>query len=289
MEELRGRNALLTGAAGGLGGYIARALAEQGTNLVLSDLPEAPLDELVSELRARGVAVETVAADLASSEEARELFGRAEEALGPVDILVNNAGLEFAGHFDSLTPEQIDTLVRVNLVALMLTTHAALPQMRGRGRGHVVNIASMAGKIFAPYLAPYTASKHGVVGFTHALRTECGSEPIGFSVICPVFISRVGMYGRLEDQVPDPPPGFRPRPPEDVGAAVVRAIRENRAEIHVANPALRSLVALGALAPRVAARMTRTRQMQEFGEDFSEIKERSPGTPAEERVASKER
>ena len=287
MRQLRGRTALVTGAAGGLGGYISRALAAEGVSLALSDLPEAPHDGLIEELRGNGVTVESVPADLTVREEAEGLVARAEEAVGPVDILVNNAGLEFAGEFTNLTADQIEGLVQVNLLAVMLTTRAALPGMQDRGRGHVVNIASLAGKTFAPFLAIYSGSKHGVVGFTHSLLTEYGAEPVGFSAICPVFISRVGMFGRLEDEVPDPPPGFRALPPERVGDAVVRAVRQNRAEIVVANPALRPLIGLSALAPRLAARLSRNRRTREFGEQFSRVKERAPSTPAEERAAAK--
>ena len=103
MEELRGRNALITGAGGGLGGYIARALAGEGVDLALTDLPEAPVDGLAAELRSRGVRVEHAPADLADAEERRRLVAWAEDALGPVDLLVNNAGLEFGGSFLATT------------------------------------------------------------------------------------------------------------------------------------------------------------------------------------------
>ena len=283
MRELRGRNALVTGAAGGLGGFIARALAAEGVSLVLSDLPEAPHDDLIEELRGRGVTVEWVPADLSDRAEVEGLVGRAEEALGPLDILVNNAGLEFGGEFEKVAPAQIDALLRVNLLAPMITTPAAIPRMRERGGGHIVNIASLAGKSFAPYLATYSGSKHGVVGFTHSLRAELGSEPVGFSAICPAFISRVGMFGRLEGR-PEPPPGLRALPPEHVGEAVVRAIRGNRAEIVVASPAIRPLIALSALAPRIAARLGRNRRAREFAEDFKRAREATPKTPAEVRA-----
>ena len=153
MQQLRGRNALITGAAGGLGEYIARSLAAEGVNLVLSDLAEAGLEQRGSELGSSGVAVETVSADLAQREDTEALFSRAEEALGPIDILVNNAGLEFAGPFLDRSPAEIAGTTEVNLVALMLITHSALPRMLERGRGHVVNVASMAGKAAFPYLA----------------------------------------------------------------------------------------------------------------------------------------
>src|SRR3954453_4224977 len=127
MRELRGRNALLTGAAGGLGGYIARALAAEGVNLALSDLPGADLEPLAEELRARGARVEIVAADLADAEERGYLFARAEEALGQIDILVNNAGVEFASPFTEAAAEQIDRITAVNLAAVMELKRQALP------------------------------------------------------------------------------------------------------------------------------------------------------------------
>ncbi|HYU60853.1 MAG TPA: SDR family NAD(P)-dependent oxidoreductase [Solirubrobacterales bacterium] len=274
MEPLRGMNALVTGAAGGLGHYIARALAAEGVNLVLSDIPGAPLDDLVEELRARGVRVEAETADLADRPEAEALIGRAEAALGPIDVLVNNAGLEFGGPFLDNSVDELERIVDVNLLAVMLLTREALPGMFERRRGHVVNVASAAGKLASPQLASYAATKHAVVGFTHSLRAEHRGSPIGFSAICPIFVSRVGMYGRLEDQVPDPPPMFKPVPPEDVGAAVVRAIREDRAEIIVGGRILRPLALLYHAAPKLFARISDNRRQREFADAFARARER---------------
>ena len=121
--------------------------------------------------------METVSADLANPDERPRLIADAEKALGPIDILVNNAGLEFAGAFTETTSEQIDLITRVNLEAVMDLTHRALPGMLERGRGHVVNLASLAGKLPSPYLATYGATKHGVVGFTHTLRSSTALRP----------------------------------------------------------------------------------------------------------------
>jgi short-subunit dehydrogenase len=284
VEQLRGRNALITGAAGGLGGYIARALAAVGVNLVLSDLQEAPLDELIAELQGVGVEVESVPADLMERDEAEGLVARAEDALGPLDILVNNAGLEFSGPFLERTGDEIEGLTRVNLLALMLLTRSAMPGMLERGRGHVVNIASLAGKISFPYLATYGASKHGVVGFTACLRAEYGEGPVGFSAICPGFVSRVGMFGRIQERVGEPPPVIRTVPPEAVGEAVVTAIRSNRPEV-IVQPGVRPLILLSTLAPRTAARIGRSRRFREFADRFAEGKRSAPQTLAEERAA----
>jgi short-subunit dehydrogenase len=283
VEQLRGRNALLTGAAGGIGGYIARALAAEGTNLVLSDLPEAPLDDLVAELRGSGVEVEVVPANLADRDEVDALIAGAEEALGPIDILVNNAGLEFAGPYLDRSRDEVTALIEVNLIAPMLLTRAALPGMLERGRGHVVNIASIAGKIPSRSLASYSASKHGVIGFTHTLRADYGDTPVGFSSICPGFVARVGMYGRIARQS-NPPPPLRPVQPEQVATAVVRAIREDRAQTIVNGRGIWPLVVLAATAPGLLAKLSRNRRAEEFSEEFSKAKEAAPETAAEQRV-----
>jgi short-subunit dehydrogenase len=271
--ELRGRNALVTGAAGGLGGYIARALAGQGVNLALSDLPSAPVDELLSELRGHRVRAEAVAADLTDRKQLEALVGKAEEAIGPLDILVNNAGLEFGGSFIGTTPEELEAILDVNLLATMVLTREALPGMQERGRGHVVNMASLAGKVPIFYLASYCATKHGVVGFTHSLRQEFGGEQIGFSAICPGFISRVGMYGRVEDQVGEPP-GLGTLPPERVGDAVVRAIAKNLPEVIVAKSPARALVFLSAVFPRAMTRLSRSRSGMDFARRLAEVRGR---------------
>ena len=156
-------------------------------------------------------------ADLTERSDYETLVERAEEALGPLDILVNNAGLEFGGAFISNSLDEIDAIAEVNLKALMVLTRQALPGMLARRRGHVVNIASLAGKTTPPSLATYVATKHGVVGFTHSLRAEHGSGPVSFSAICPAFVGREGMYGRLEADLPEPPWYLRPFPPERVG------------------------------------------------------------------------
>ena len=129
-------------------------------------------------------------------------------------------------------------------------TRIVLPGMLERRRGHIVNMASLAGKVPPAYLASYAATKHGVVGFTHALRAENGDgRPVGFSAICPGFVSRVGMFGRLEHRV-SAPRSLGTVPPESVGDAVVRAIRKNLAEVIVNNGPVRPLILLNALAPR---------------------------------------
>jgi short-subunit dehydrogenase len=274
VEQLHGRTALVTGAGGGLGGYIARALAAEGVDLALTDLADVPVDELAEELRGKGVRVELLAADLADGDQRRRLVDSVQEKLGPLDVLVNNAGVEFGGGFLHSTPEELEAIVAANLVATMDLTRLSLGGMLERRRGHVVNLASLAGKLPAPYLASYSATKHGVVGFTHSLRAEHGSEPVGFSAICPSFISRVGMYGRLESELGTEPNPFGTFPPESVGEAVVRAVRGNLAEVVLGPRFVRPLIGLYAIAPRLATKLARNRRGLEFAERFARARGR---------------
>jgi len=269
--ELRGTNVLVTGAAGGLGRYIARALAAQGANLALSDLPGEPLDARVEEVRGFGARVEAAPADLGKQGQRRELIGQAEEAIGPLDVLVNNAGLEFVGPYPQEPLARIDLITKVNLLAPMELTRIVLPGMLERRRGHIVNLASVAGKVPGAYFHTYNATKHGLVGFSHAVRHELTDDPVSVTVICPAFIAREGMYGRIEDTVaPANPLGASP--PEKVGAAVVRAVRDDPAEIVIAERPLRPLIALAAVAPKaafkIADRMGVRKASREFGEAY---------------------
>ncbi len=273
MDRLRDRNALITGAGGGLGEYIARALAAEGVNLALTDLAGAPVDGLATELGATGIRVEHTPVDLTAAADRARLAEWASEALGPIDVLVNNAGIEFGGPFTGTTEAELEAIVAVNLLAVMDLTRLMLPGMQERRRGHVVNIASLAGKAPAPYLASYSATKHGVVGFTHALRAEHGSEPVGFTAICPAFISRVGMYGRIEDRIEGPNP-IGTLPPERVGEAVVRALDRNPPEVIVGGTAVRGLVRLYGLFPGAAVRLARNRRSMEFADRFAKARGR---------------
>jgi short-subunit dehydrogenase len=275
MVELRGARALVTGAAGGLGQYIARALAREGTNVAVSDLPGSDVGAVAEQLRGLGVEAQAVPADLSDRAERERLAGEAEQAIGPLDLLVNNAGLEFGGAFTKTTREELEAIATVNLIAVMDLIWLVLPGMLERRRGHVVNLASLAGKLPAVFLASYAATKHGVVGFTHALRAEYADEPVSFSAICPVFVGEVGMYARVEAEMErKPPPGLRPVEPQRVADAVLKALREDRAEVIVNRGPIRPLVGLYALAPKAAVRLFGGRRMRAYAEDYARARGR---------------
>jgi NAD(P)-dependent dehydrogenase (short-subunit alcohol dehydrogenase family) len=269
MKALRGRTALLTGAGGGLGRYIARALAAEGVDVALCDLPSVSVGDLRSELRQRGVSAESIPADLTDTAGLEALVRHAEDAIGPLDILVNNAGVEFGGAYTRQTRAELETIASVNLLAMMELIRIVIPPMLERGGGHVVNLASLAGKVPFPFAASYSATKYGVVGLTHSLRVEYADAPISFSAICPTFIGRVGMYGRLESELPDPPRAIGKLPPERVGEAVVKAIRDDRAEIMVTPASGRPLAGVAAAFPGLATKLSARGSLRDFAARYA--------------------
>lgn len=179
---------VITGASSGIGTALARRLAAQGHRLVIAARRTDRLATLEQELRAGGAAVLTVGCDVTKRAEAEELIHRTVRTFGQIDVLVNNAG---RGHFSSIedtTDEMIESMFAVNAYALWYTTRPALAYMRARGSGHIINIASMAGKIAFPYNSAYVAAKHACVGFTHALRLELAETGIHASVVCPAGV-----------------------------------------------------------------------------------------------------
>ena len=255
MKDLRGTTAVLTGASRGIGVHIARALAKEGVNLSLAARSQPELDAVRDELTALGVRVISIRCDVTSADDRAELLARTEAELGPIDILVNNAGIETASHFEDADEADIVRTLDVNLIAAMLLTRSVLPGMLERGRGHIVNMASGAGKIGVPYAVAYATSKHGLVGFTNSLRSEYHRRPVGFSVVCPGFVSRTGMYARWEDHGVKAPKIAGRSTPEKVADIVVKCIHKNRAEALVNTPPVRPLVVLASIAPQSAPRI----------------------------------
>ena len=255
MKTLHGRTALVTGASGGLGGHIARRLAREGVNVAVSGRREEALADLSAELSALGVKAIAVPADLADLSATDRLTDSVEAQLGPVDVLVNNAGVESVGAFTSYTREELTTMVDVNLAAPLLLTHRLTPGMLERGRGHVVFISSMAGKIGPAFSEPYAASKAGLVGLTQSLRAEYLDAPVGFSVICPGFVAGDGMYARMVANGHHSNRMMGETTTEKIAEAVVCAIREDRAEILESGTPIRLMLALGQLAPGLVERV----------------------------------
>jgi short-subunit dehydrogenase len=245
--ELAGRKALLTGATGGLGIAIARALAQRGAVLTLSARKREALEALAAELPGDGHSV--LPADLAEPGEAERLAAEA----GEVDILLANAGLPGAGRMEDFEPEQVQRALRVNLESPMLLAQALYPAMLERGSGHLVFVASLAGKSPAPRSSIYNATKFGLRGFALALRTDLAPQGIGVSLVSPGFIREAGMFAESGAKSP---PGLGTASPEEVARATVRAIESDKVEIAVAPARQRFLAHFGLASPGIAVKVS---------------------------------
>lgn len=252
MRDLAGRTAVVTGASRGLGPHIARALAEKGARVVLAARSGEALAARARELEAAGARALAVPTDVTDPASLRSLVERADSELGGTDILVNNAGLNHMEAYHRRSRESIEAEVRVNLVAPMLLTRLVLPGMLRRGAGHVVNVASLAGKLGPPYDAAYGASKAGLIGFTESIREELRGTGVSASVICPGYVEGAGMYGETLAAVAEAPRLVGRSTPGDVGRAVVRAVRRDRPEVIVNDLPMRPFLALNELLPSAA-------------------------------------
>lgn len=256
--RISGSTALLTGATGGLGQAIARALADQGASLILTGRREAVLAPLAQELEAR-----TIAVDLSRREELDRLI---EEA-GAVDILIANAGLPGSGRLESFTLDQIDRVLDVNLRAPIALAHALAPAMVERREGQLVFMSSVVGKLATVGASIYAATKFGLRGFAMGMRAELNGTGVGVSAVFPGFIRDAGMYADTNVKLP---PGVRTRTPQQVARAVVDAIERNRGEIDVAPLSLRAGLLFGGMLPDAAARVTRMMGGEEVADHMAE-------------------
>ncbi len=245
MTTIDGTTVLLTGATGGNGQAIARALAARGATLVLTGRRTDVLEPLAAELGGR-----TVAADLADRDDVERL---AREA-GAVDILVSNAALPASGRLDDYSVSEVDRALDVNLRAAIVLAKLLSEPMVERGHGHLLFISSLAGKTSQPGMALYSATKFGLRGFARGMREDLRDHGVGVSTVFPGFIRDAGMFAEAGVRLP---PGTGTRTPEDVAAGVVKAIEGNRAELEVAPLGLRIGTALAALLPEPSALVAR--------------------------------
>lgn len=186
MENLKGKNIVITGASGGIGAEVAKLCADQGANLVLLARTMDKLQKLKHDLEGNSHAkVDIFQLDVSDTDKVKEIFTQVLETIQHVDILVNNAGFGIFRTAHEATIEEIKGMFSVNVVGLMACTSMVLPGMRKRRSGHIINIASQAGKIATPKSSVYSATKHAVLGYTNALRMELADDNVHVTAVNP--------------------------------------------------------------------------------------------------------
>ena len=221
MFDLTGMTALVTGASGGIGGAIARALHAHGATVTLSGTRAAALETLAGDL---GERVHVAAANLSDRADVDALVGKAEAAMGQIDILVNNAGITRDGLFMRMKDEDWDTVLEVNLTAGFRLARGALRGMVKRRFGRIVGITSIVGVTGNPGQVNYCASKAGMIGMTKSLAQEVASRNITVNAVAPGFIA-TAMTDELNDEqkarINSQIPAGRMGSPEEIAAAVL--------------------------------------------------------------------
>jgi NAD(P)-dependent dehydrogenase (short-subunit alcohol dehydrogenase family) len=220
---LEGATVVVTGGARGIGRATAAAFAEQGSRVVIGDLDAERAERTADEIGAGTRAFEL---DV-TSRDSFETMLDAVESLGPLRVLVNNAGLMGVEHFAEEADEDTARQVGVNLVGVLNGSKLAIPRMVAAGGGRIVNIASVAGKAGFAGAATYCATKHAVVGFSEALRSELRDTPVEVTVVMPGLVDT-----ELTSGLPQPR-GMRKQTPEAVAAAIVKAARRGRFDVYV--------------------------------------------------------
>jgi short-subunit dehydrogenase len=243
--DVSGKTVLVTGATGGLGQAIARTFAGRGARLMLTGRRTDVLEPLASELSAQVLAI-----DLADADDVQRLI----DASGDVDVLIANAALPASGRIESFSVEEIDRALDVNLRAPIVLSRALAPQMAQRGGGHIALMSSLSGKASQAGSSLYSATKFGLRGFGLGLREDWRDRGVGVSVVFPGFIRDAGMFHESGAKLPK---GVGTSTPDEVAAAVVKAIKSNRGELDVAPVGMRAGTAFAQLAPEISAKVAK--------------------------------
>ena len=243
------KRVLVTGAAKGIGAAIATACRDAGYQVVATDVDEPGL----ASLRESRPGTPTFVLDVRDLSAWERVLSEAEAQGGPIDVLINNAGVCRPGPCNQVSAEDDRLTVEVNLGGVMNGVRAILPRFLERGRGHVINVASMAAFSPAPDLAAYCATKHAVRAYTHSCALDHRHSPVQFTVACPSAVETPMLQGMRDRRAAAVVFSERAMKPERFAAAVVDAIRRPRREVLVTNPGGKLLRFFG-LFPGLLAR-----------------------------------
>lgn len=200
-RQLEGMSAVVTGSTSGIGLGFAEGLAQAGAKVMLNGFGDAGEIEAT---RARlekefDTQVRYNGADMTKPEEIRGLIEETKSAFGSVDVLVNNAGIQKVSPVEEFPEDKWDAIIAINLTSAFHTTKAAIPHMKAKGRGRIVNLASAHGLVASPFKSAYVAAKHGIVGFTKTVALEVAEENITCNAICPGYVETP----LVKDQIAD--------------------------------------------------------------------------------------
>ncbi|WP_339251584.1 3-ketoacyl-ACP reductase [Sporosarcina sp. FSL W8-0480] len=221
MQNISGKNAIITGAGRGIGRATAIAFAKEGINVGLIGKTAANLEKVAEELTEYGVKVSFAAADVSDNESVIAAVEQVKSELGPIDILINNAGIGKFGKFLELPPEEFKQIIDVNLMGMYYVTRAVLPEMIERQTGDIINISSTAGQKGAPVTSAYSASKFGVLGLTESLMLEVRKHNIRVTALTP---STVATDLAFEENLTDGNPE-KVMQPEDLAEVMVAQLK----------------------------------------------------------------
>ncbi len=198
---LKGRTALVTGSTSGIGLGIAEALAKGGANIILNGFGDkAEIERLRARLAdSYRVAVKYDGADMSKAEAIEAMLGSAIAEFGAVDVLVNNAGIQHVAPVEEFPLAKWDAIIAINLSAAFHTTRFAVPAMKKKGWGRIVNVASAHALVASPYKTAYVAAKHGIAGFTKTVALEVAEQGITVNAVCPGYV----LTPLVEKQIPD--------------------------------------------------------------------------------------
>jgi 3-hydroxybutyrate dehydrogenase len=198
---LRAKSAVITGSTSGIGLAIAKALAAQGANVLINGFGQAVEIEALRRSVEKDFGVKALysPADMSKPDDITRMIGQAEEAFGAVDILVNNAGIQHVSPVEDFPPEKWDAIIAINLSSAFHTTRAAVPGMKARGWGRIINTASAHSLVASPFKSAYVAAKHGIAGFTKTIALEVATNGITVNCISPGYV----WTPLVERQIPD--------------------------------------------------------------------------------------
>ncbi|HYX15623.1 MAG TPA: SDR family NAD(P)-dependent oxidoreductase [Nostoc sp.] len=256
MRELSGTTAIITGASRGIGVEIAKSLAERKVRIVLAARSAEALEAVRHDITKEQTQAQilTIPTDITDPNAQAHLVEQTLSKFGTIDLLINNAGVVMLSTSEQSMLRNIEQTIAVNLTAAMTLTQRVLSVMLEQNRGHIVNVASLSGLFGVGGGESYSATKHGLVGFTRSLRLslKVRKSSVSASVICPGFVKEVGMYAdRLSSGGNRAPFILGTTSVYAVSCAIIRAIEHDLPEVVVSPRPIRLLLALTALSPRI--------------------------------------